>query len=417
MRGSPSRLRLLHELAKKTLAGDDEIDDGSCNRLLCGSPSGVQESSSSMRNRLAKITAATLTLVVWPGCDGAHEDLPDLQQCQSGMEEIARMPGQTGTRDLLWHDGRLYFDGLPPVTGGTVAPSGIMVLPEDGGSASLFLATDVWNMWSDGDSIVYAMGDNFYTVPFAGSEAQLVAAGATNEDHLAEIDAQNMDENYFYWLSSSATGQPSTSVWAKPRSGGANIAIGEIPSLAHPQFAATYPTPQGLLIAATVDVGHAWFVDKTTWQWRALADLPQEVFPAGGMYIDARGAYWRTYLGGNGRDERYGVFQSDVAGDPLKPYWPSMPSHFATSTMLSDRAGGWAVSGIEWFSDGHMHASYWTVDAQQVGHRQACPAAADLSSEIVAAAWSPSYVFLAVFTWPEGGADYYTSIWRFPRVP
>jgi hypothetical protein len=64
-----------------------------------------------------------------------------------------------------------------------------------------------------------------------------------------------------------------------------------------------------------------------------------------------------------------------------------------------------------------MHTSYWTVDAKQVGHRQGCPAAADLSSSTTAAAWSPSYVFLAVFTWPEGGGDYYTSIWRFPRAP
>ena len=351
------------------------------------------------------------------GCGGLQvEALPDPDECPSGLEEIARFEGEIWSKNLLWHDGRLYFDLEPS--------GGIHVLPDDGGTASLLLDALPWKMWAQGDSIIYVdVGtDRFFSVPFSGGEAQLLADGGTYDfDLLTTIGAQSADADHFYWVRGGVPYGADSTVWAKPRAGGPTIALGELAGVPSPFGVATSPTGEGLLLAAETHmvegqryVGQAWVIDKLTWQWRELARFPERWID--GPVVDSNGVYGNRRGDGKDREAVHSMVQADVAGHPLKPFWPTMPAHFDPVRMFPDQAGGWVLSGYEWFSDGQAYESFWSVDDKQVGRRLGCWPEVEDHANLAAAASSPTHLYLSLWTSSDYGG-YHVRIMRFPRSP
>lgn len=345
------------------------------------------------------------------GCGGlGTAPRPEAAECLDGMEEIVRLERYSSPHQLVWHDGVLYLNGGAPPE---LKLYGTHAISDRGGPLTDFTGGHHW-MKADGENLLMASADRFFSVPFAGGPEQLVADGGTGwvgDEYYGNVYAQAADDDFFYWMQDRWT-EEGPVVWAKPRSGGPSVSMG-IPEPAE-EFglgSQVSLTPVGRELIVASPRGYAWAIDKTTLAWRALASSPSAFQHH--TFVDESGVLWSSYLGGSGEYEAFGMSQSPLGGEPLRPFWRSKPSRMVASSMFSDGAGGWIVGALEWFTDDKIHTSVWTLDANQQGQRRACLPALG-SAGVAAVAFSPEYVFLAVFAWPDGG-DFYTSIYRLPR--
>jgi hypothetical protein len=145
------------------------------------------------------------------------------------MQEIARFDQLTPypQSSLLWDGGTLYFNGE------SSDPNmlGIDSVPDQGGALSQFLNAGIQQMWAEDGNIVYAADDSFYSIPFAGGQAQLLADGGTcvvGGQYMGDAQAQTADSVYFYWIRDPGVDDSNYAVWAKPRTGDPSIKLGDI---------------------------------------------------------------------------------------------------------------------------------------------------------------------------------------------
>jgi hypothetical protein len=352
--------------------------------------------------------AIATALALAAGCGGIETDLhnPDPAQCLGGMEEFARFDGYVAGNNLVWHDGTLYLNGetSDPTLLGTNAVS------DQGGPMSVVADGYYW-MQADGDNLLLATADRFYAMPFSGSQPQLLADGGTEEvngNFNGDVFVTAADSDFFYWILDALDN--SHTVWAKPRAGGPSVNLGNPdPPNGFGVEASLTPAGEQVILASTN--GRAWAIDKTSLQWRTLASPPSTY--QFHTFVDPAGALWSSYDGGVGVAEHYTMWKSSLDGGPLQPFWQSKPSRLAPFTMFPDGAGGWVVNALEWFSDRQIHSSVWTLDSIQHGQRRAClPALATAS--VSAVAYSPQFIYLEVFVWPDDH-NFYTSLYRLAR--
>jgi hypothetical protein len=331
--------------------------------------------------RRYQILSFAIVLVSCGGTDSATPP-PELASCTSGWQVVRPFePAVWGPTALAWSAGALYF-ATPPGE-----RNEIRSFPASGGETRT--VTSKWgdHLWVEGDRLLVASFDELFSVPVTGGEATPVLQGGTQQlpNELRIVTDSALDGTHFYWLVLGA----GTEVWRMPRAGGRAQRLAILPPIG--QEREFRVTASGILVTGwRSDTVH--LLSKETGEVRSLA-------PLDGLGGDVHGAddqrvLVRRWTGATATSATSALYQLPLSGSNPERFWPSMSPTLDMVGGWSDGRGGWLISALEEFTDGHRHASIWAVDGTGSGRRIACSAEALTAGQLE--------IITAVMPTPEG---------------
>jgi hypothetical protein len=300
-----------------------------------------------------------LVVALWVSACSTEPPLPELSTCSAGWQPV--VTGQAGIvapSAMILHGDRLYYSR----TGGK---DRIESLSIDGGVPAEL--GDGWadDFWVEGDQLLYARLEELYTRPLAGGpEVKLLAAGipdtAVNDLHAR---AYALDARFFYLVPQRFGKAPA--LWRMPRAGGPAEKLADLPG---GNIARELILGDGVAVIIFGDQISATAVPLSGGAPRDLA-MPSRFRVVG---TDGRVILWSKFVREHEDREWFELWSSPVAGDAPRRRWPGMPAEFLPTQGWPDGHGGWTFVVLERFSDGELHRSVWTLDANDRATRHAC---------------------------------------------
>lgn len=362
-----------------------------------------------MRVRVVHLLPLLAAAVGQIGCGDDTPPRPTLASCSAGWQPLLPEATTASPRALAFGQDRIVYsqDGLDGL------PVAIIAVSTADGSVSPIVADWAWDLWVDGDQVLYSKGEDLRSVPLAGGDSQLIIDGPQPTNTVTIQQA--LDASGFYWardllnLNQTDTIQD-YSLWRAPRTGGTPQQIGGVTvPYAIKQIAIA---PDALVLGGYVAAFAVPFDGSPV---RILADAGGYAAEAEFVGADATGVYYTRPVGKyDPNNERFEIVRSPAAGGPLEPFWPSKPDSILVDSLWPDPQGGWFATGLDRFDDGAIHASFWWIDADGNGRLGGCdgrmpalPATADARPAFSADA---AYVSVHLFQVPRDS-------WTIVKVP
>ena len=280
---------------------------------------------------------------------------PSISSCQFGWQPMTKprtpyMP----PRALRYRDGELIYFACDDLV------CNLEAYPLQGGAPRV-VATDVsvWDLWLEGDEVLFAYGANLWQVPVSGGKPTRLI---TDLSPGQSIYAHALTATALIWSNMAwddAAGQITDEIWSAQRDGsGTPTLLTNIGSAGVVQQMEV--VGDSLLVAGQGATGAV--VPLSGGAHRILGS-------AGYWYVgaDSRGVYGTTQTGNS-----FAMHVAPIDGGPSHPFWSSMPPYGTVEHIWADKNGGWFAVVSELFDDAKLHHSAFFIDSQQNATRVAC---------------------------------------------
>lgn len=354
---------------------------------------------------LVRAVLPIVALVVG-ACSDSGPPLEKASLCSGAWQPLTAPRPYDITSPLVYRDGVLYYSYL------LESSSKIVALPAAGGEESTMAPAFAWDLWLEGDHLLYVDGDGrFFSLPFDGGSPELLLDSAAGQAGPVLAWLYNVSATDFFWAESVSFDAPTT-VWRASRSGGTPIQIGTVsartttsPELAFSKMAIS---GDSVILSSILGISDAVPFDGSPSRVLAAPDAPKgALVEAAG--VDGTGAYWSVLEPGPASEnDAWPVMLAPADGSPIRTFWQGLPGHSMVDQVWPDGTGGWVLAASQLFDDQQYHSTIWLLAADGTSRRLACSPGRFIDGSIEV---RPAVALDAVFAIVRGDT------WQIVRIP